>query len=370
VRNDAAIPEAELLIKCLRGSAIGSPSDIDWRALLSLADNHGLLPIVYRWLLANGADLPDFFSIAAQHCLSSTETLAAILEKLLAGFAQNAIEVIPLKGPVLAETLYGSVDMRPCTDLDLLVRVSDFGRAEKVLQDAGWVPSSPADEYQRKFVRDGVLVELHFDVASPRAFSFDLNGAWSRAKDGTFRGLPIKVMSETDLTLYLLLHGLKHGYGKLIWVLDAAYALKAVRDCGVRELIDRARSQGLEQVFYIGCTMALEVLPQHLPANLVGALAESPQAMQAARASVERLLVGEAGTVRDPEIWGLYLQAETKPGRRWQRRLMFFIPTNEDYRWTEHHRVPRSLAPIVRPFRLLAKHGLRRAWRTAFPPSA
>lgn len=370
VKSDAAISEAGLLIECLRGSSLHLSPDTDWHSLMSLAENHNVLPLVHRALESNGAEIPGFFLSAVQGTHSATEKLAAELEHLLASFAQDDIEVLPLKGPVLAETLYGDVAMRPCTDLDLLVRVTDFDRAEKVLMNAGWVPSSPADEYQRKFVREGILVELHFGVASPRSFPFDLNGAWSRTSNSTFRGQPMKVMSEVDRALYLLLHGLKHCYGKLIWIIDAQHALDAVRECSPREFVERAREQGLEQVLFIGCAMVLEVLPQRIPQGLAAVLAESPDAMQAARESIERLLAGEAGTGRGPEIWGIYLQTETTPRKRWRRRLMFFIPTNEDYQWTAKHRIPRGLAPLVRPFRLLAKHGIRQAWRAAFPPSA
>jgi len=370
VNSGAAIPEAELLIECLRESPLHVSRDTDWHALISLAENHNVLPLIYRALEANGAEIPGFFLSAVQDTHSAVEILAAELEQLLASFAKEDIEVLPLKGPVLAETLYGDVAMRPCTDLDLLVHVTDFNRAEKILMNAGWIASSPADEYQRKFVRDGILVELHFGVASPRSFPFDLDGAWSRTSNSTFRGQPLKVMSEVDRALYLLLHGLKHGYSKLIWIIDAQRTLDAVRECSPREFVKRAREQGLEQVLFIGCAMVLEVLPQRMPRGLAGVLAESPDAMQTARVSVERLLAGEAGTGRGPEIWGIYLLTETTPGKRWRRRLMFFIPTNEDYQWTANHRIPRALAPLVRPFRLLAKHGIRQAWRAAFPPSA
>jgi hypothetical protein len=369
VNSDGAIPEAELLIECLRGAPLHFPRDTDWHALLSLAEIHNVLPLVHRALAANGAEIPDFFLNAVRDSQSAIEILASELRQLLASFAQNSIEVLPLKGPFLAETLYGHVTMRPCTDLDLLVRVADFNRAENLLMNEGWIPSSPADEYQRKFVRNGILVELHFGVASPRSFPFDLDGAWSRASNSTFRGQPLKVMSEVDRALYLLLHGLKHGYGKLIWVIDAQRAIEAVRQCSPREFVEQARRQGLEQVLYIGSAMVLEVLPQQVPQGLAAVLAESPAAMEAARASLERVLAGEASTARGPEIWALYLQTETTPGKRWRRRLMFFKPTNEDYRWTANHRMPRGLAPLVRPFRLLAKHGIRQAWRAAFPRS-
>ena len=370
VSGEAAIREAELLIQCLRGSPLTLTRDTDWRALLALAEIHGVLPLTYRALAANGLEIPELFLNAVRNSQSSIEVLAAQLEQLLASFAEYSIEVIPLKGPVLAVTLYGDIRMRPCTDLDLLVRISDFTRAETLLTSAGWIASSPADVYHRKFVRNGILVELHFGVASPRSFPFDLNGVWGRAQSSTFRSQPLKAMSEVDRALYLLLHGLKHAYPKLIWILDADFALNAVRECSPREFVERARAQGLEQVLYTGCTMVEEVLPRHLPEDLLLALAVSPKAMQAAHTGVERILAGEIGTGRGgPEIWGLYLQIETEPRKRWNRRLMFFIPTIEDYRWTASHRIPRGLALLVRPFRLLAKYGIRRIWRAAFPSS-
>jgi hypothetical protein len=251
----------------------------------------------------------------------------------------------------------------------LLVRVSDFNRAEKALIDAGWVAPAPADEFERQFLRDNIMVELHFGVASQRSFPFDLNGTWNRAQKSTFHGLPLMTMSETDRALYLLLHGLKHGLRRLIWTLDSALALAAVQECSPRELVAQARAQGLEQVLYLGCAMILEVLPQHLPEGLLAALSESPQEMEAARARVGILLAGEAGAGRIPEI-SFYLQTEAEPLKRWLCRLMLFSPTGEDYQWTARHRLPYKLAPFIRPFRLLAKYGFRQAWRTAFPPSA
>ncbi len=369
MNGEEAISEAELLLHCLRGSLLSPPPDTNWPALLTLAENHSVLPFIHRALAANGAQMPDSFLSAVRDCIASTEMLALELERLLDGFAQHGIEVVPLKGPVLAEALYGDVTMRSCVDLDLLVRVDDFSQAEKLLIRAGWVASSPADDYQRKFVRNGVLVELHFGIASPRVFPFDLDGMWRRVESGTFRGHPLKAMSETDRALYLLLHGLKHGYGKLIWVLDAARALAAMKECSPREFLERARSQGLEQMVYIGCAMVQEVFPDHISEQLSAALAESPETMRLARLRVEKLLAGEAGSGRGPEMWEFYLQTETETGKRWRRRLTFFIPSVEDYRWTARHGVPRRLALLVRPFRVLAKHGFRRAWRTVFPPS-
>ena len=164
------IPEAELLVECLRETPIPAPANIDRTALLSLCENHRVLPLVHRALVASGAEIPQDFLDAVRDSRCSTVRLGDELELLIASFAQYDVEVIPLKGPMLAEALFGDLTMRPCSDLDLLVRRADCCRAEKVLTDAGWIASDPADDYQRKFVRDDHLVELHFGVVSPRTF--------------------------------------------------------------------------------------------------------------------------------------------------------------------------------------------------------
>ena len=48
--------------------------------------------------------------------------------------------MISLKGPSLAERLYGNAALRTRYDLDFLVREPDLGRAEQILQEMGFAP--------------------------------------------------------------------------------------------------------------------------------------------------------------------------------------------------------------------------------------
>jgi hypothetical protein len=258
--------------------------------------------------------------------------------------------------------------MRSCDDLDLLVRREDFSRAGDLLNDLGFAARTPGDDYHRKFLREGLLVELHYGVASPRSFPFDLDGVWNRARSEQFRGQPVRVMSDGDLVLFLCLHGLKHGFSRLIWISDLACALKSMRNDSAQELAKHAQGQGLEQALLIGCQIIREVLPQQLPSEMEAVLTESPQAAERARHAVERLFSEGTGANNDPEIWGLYLQTEGSARQRWRRRLSFLMPTAGDYAWAERHRIYRGLMPALRPFRLLHKYGASRAWRILFPP--
>jgi len=360
--------EAALLLTCLRGLAFVVPQDTDWSALLALASAHGVLLLVYQALLERNAEIPGFFAAAVREHKDAAGKFAAELESLLKQFAERGIEVLPLKGPVLAEALYGDVTMRACDDLDLLVRREDLSQAERLLVDLGFAASGATDDYHHKFLRDGLLVELHFGVASPRSFPFDVDGIWARAENKRFRGAPMHVMSDGDLVLFLCLHGLKHGFSRLIWMLDVARAMRAMRDCSPEELAQRARQQGLVLALLIGCEMIREMFPQQLPQEMEVVIAKLPEETEQARRAVARLFAENAGVNNDPEIWSFYLQTESSARQRWCRRFRFFVPTVEDYAWAERHRIYRGFVPALRPFRLLQKYGPFRAWRILFPP--
>jgi Uncharacterised nucleotidyltransferase len=362
-----ALDEASLLITCLRGLPFLVPEDADWHALLRLAEVHGVLVFAGQRFLAQGIEMPDSFMSAFREAKDAAEKIAAELESLLGHFDERGIEVLPLKGPVLAQMLYGDISMRTCDDLDLLVRHEDFERASSALLELGFVARNHADDYHRKFVRETLMVELHFRLASPRSYPFDLERLWICAYADGFRDKPIHMMSDEDLVLFLCLHGLKHRFSRLIWVLDIAQAFKRIRQENARELVESARAQGMEQVLLIGCEMIRETLQR--PSREMDAIfAASPEMAEMARRAVQRIFAEGPEARYEPDIWSLYLRAERGLSARWRRRLSFLMPTSEDYAWAERNGVHRGLAPIARPLRLLYKHGLPKACRVLFPP--
>jgi len=373
MREDEARPhsaeEAALIISCLRGLPLDPSQTPDWHALLQMASAHGVLGIIYRSLLEASSEIPGFFSTAAQRGVNEAERLAVELESLLHEFAEQSIDVLPLKGPALAESLYGAATMRSCVDLDLLVRSQDYPRAEALLTDLGFAACSRTDDYHCRFIRQGIPVELHFGVASPRYFPFDLDGVWARARTVKFRSSPSHLMSGDDLILFLCLHGLKHGFSRLIWILDVAKALQKLQEDGYANLALQAQGQGAEPWLLIGCEVVREMLPQQLPAKMDAVIAATGQSAVRARRIASELFADGLSVVNDHIIRSFYLQTERSARRRWRCRLSYFAPTVEDYRWAERHRIYRGLAPVLRPCRLLQKYGPSTVWRILFPPT-
>jgi hypothetical protein len=352
----------------LRGLPFVLPDETNWDLLLSLALSHGVLLLVHRSLLAIGVEAPDFFLDAVHRLRISAERLAENLEHLLAEFAERGIEVIPLKGPVLAQALYGDTSLRSSTDLDLLVRRRDFAGAEAILLDWGFVARRPSD-YDRGFLRDRLAVELHHKIASPRYCQFNVDEIWSRSSLDRFRSQPIRVMCDDDLVLYLCAHGLKHGYSRLIWILDVARALRGRDQRGCEELMRRARRSGLAPWLLVGCEVVRRMFPQQLPEKMDAVIAASPRAAARARRAAERLF-SEDQPIAVGDHCEFYLQSEPSALNRWSFRLGYLAPTPSDCLWAERHRLGRGFAILTRPFRLLLKYGPSRLWQSMFPPPA
>jgi hypothetical protein len=363
---DEPADEAALLITCLRGLPYLVPEDTDWGLLLDLARENGVLLLVQQSLLAMGADMPEFFRDAAKECRAFAEGLADQLEDLLRDLHELRVDVLPLKGPALAWALYGDVALRSSNDLDLLVRRDDFPRCEELLLDRGFIALGLRSEHDRRFVRDDLLVELHFELASPRDFPFNVESIWSRSRLADFRGHPVRAMSNADLILYLCCHGLKHGFSRLIWIMDVAWALRGWQPSDYEERMPLAKRQGLQPCLLIGCEVVRTMFPQLLPEAMDAATAASPTAVARARRAAARLF-SENREVVVNDFRGLYLQAEPNVLRRWLYRFRYLMPTSSDDQWARRHRIQSGLMVVIRPFRLLRKYGLVRAWRIAFP---
>ena len=109
-------------------------TEIDWERLIRLADHHGLIPRVHEAVSAAPDAMPSHCFEELRHqsienarrALSLTSELVRIVEHI----ESCGVEVLPYKGPILAQSLYGNVTLRQYGDLDLLVRVRDVARAK------------------------------------------------------------------------------------------------------------------------------------------------------------------------------------------------------------------------------------------------
>ena len=360
-------PEAECLLATLRHTCAGAPPEIDWPTLLHHAETHG---VFMRFCTDFTGQLPPSWIDRMRRHWTTSAFLASQLEGLLAAFSRNGVEVLPLKGPLLATYLYGRPSLRSSDDLDLLVRTTELPQAKALLVQLGFAAAPEADDYHQCFYRGDTLVELHFAIAPPSSPAMNVEAAWSRAKVVEFRGQPARFFAPTDLLLYLVIHAVKHGFARMLWVLDCSLALAKLNEEEVKEVLEMARGLGIEGALLTACALAQLTLHVPLPTPIADAIAGNPAIAGNARAILAQLLNGPADPTTTHQGAGMFLQLESSARARWAQRLRLFRPSRQDQLWAESHNIDQRWLPLIRPVRLLRKHGLATAWRLAsFSPT-
>lgn len=212
--------------------------DLNWAYFFERARSEGVLSLVYKSLCEiDDAEsiLPEgimerlkscYYTIAARNTL-----LYEKLNNILTSFNQARIEVIILKGMVLAETIYSDIALRPMYDIDILIRKEDFLSVEDRLKDLGYINSV---SYPEDFHKDNMMVDVHWDLMNitrvksrGKSYRIDMDKVWRNSVFIEIPGQKIRILSPEhclmDLCLHLTLH---HGLNGLIWFVDIARLIK------------------------------------------------------------------------------------------------------------------------------------------------
>jgi len=172
-----------------------------------------------------------------QRCLTDATasylTLSRELGRLLERFEGEHIPVIPLKGPALAELLYLYPALRPCSDLDLLIRRESVSAVDSLLQRLGYRRLADAHSFRFDLAYDratlyegpsGVRVDLHWGLLSDPRYTWDEREGltvWDRAVPLRVAGQEALGLCPEDLLLYLAVHlAVHHALVGLLWYYD------------------------------------------------------------------------------------------------------------------------------------------------------
>ncbi len=236
-------PETRWLLACVRSlngqESVPPPaSSLDWDLLLASAEAEGLAPALG---FAFRAKAPEAMPEAvrerlSRHFVQGTARQLIFnreLGRLLGSFQAEGIPVIPLKGPVLGETLYPHPALRPSSDLDLLIRSEMRLSVDRFLQSLGYLRVADAHSWDFDIAYDratlyegaaGVRVDLHWGLVSDPRYSWNEREGltvWDRAIRIRVAGEETLGLCPEDLLLHLAVHlAVHHGLAGLLWYWD------------------------------------------------------------------------------------------------------------------------------------------------------
>lgn len=292
------------------------PGAVDWELIYRVADLHCVLPLLYKKLAADYADLVDpdtlgrfekRFRETARYNFARATQLIGLVKRL----EDADVPVIAYKGAALAVFAYRDNSLRQYTDIDLLIRKEDFSAVRDRLTQLGCRPAwqLTADqekavlkyhyEYPFHFGENDILVEVHWDfLESFFAFEPDLDGVWSRAVEIEICGQSVPTLSAEDYLLFLCAHGSKHFWERLSWICDVAKVIENTApdwDLAVK----LAGRTGAGRMLLIGAYLARELLGTQLPEPIERRLAEDPLAVRLG----ERFRLFLFGRETPPAVW-------------------------------------------------------------------
>ncbi|MHB8858047.1 MAG: nucleotidyltransferase domain-containing protein [Thermoleophilia bacterium] len=221
---------------------------INWDLLFYHASFHGTTGLIYRHLRAMDGGAP--VEPAIMERLRKTYLMTAALgmrqmsyfKTVAEALEESGVDVIALKGVVLAESVYGDLGLRPFADVDVLVREIDWPQITKVLKEYKY--ESGAEEYAKlppkltkydtqahiQYMLGGTCLELQFDLLTLGIAMRDIDGVWARARRSGPSGSNVLVLSPEDQLLHLTVHANRHGCMQLKWLVDIAETLRQSDD--------------------------------------------------------------------------------------------------------------------------------------------
>jgi hypothetical protein len=357
----------ECVLDVLRGeTSRREVSCAEWLDAFRVAEQERILPFFAAKTRHSGVALPvpilDEISRVESHAVRNTFRWTSELRGILEAFAAAAIPVIPLKGPMLAERIYGSIELREWRDLDLLVMRPDIDAAGSLLKKLGFTLESRPNKFHYRWHRGTSLVELHFDVLNQMEFNFDTAGAWQRATPREFLGQPVRQFAPSDELLYLSLHAVRHGFECLSHVLDIALAFKLLTakiDPGAYEHGPAAK---LRCLIFLGRAMAMRLDPHGDPGPEIHVSAATAKHLDKLADRLWAELLERPATPLDGRTEQLFFLAieSTATGRlqRLARSLFVMVAklTQVDFDFAARFGVRQpGLVRLLRQLRLLAR---------------
>lgn len=288
--------EAALLCVCARRSAqfsgiqgaVAADANVDWKALISAAEAHGVAELLYAPLATSTcqvppeilADLERRVLEATGQGLNRTTQLVDVLQHL----TDHGIRALAFKGSTLAVGAYGHLGRRVSNDIDIFIDRSDLaeirplllahgyrvrppdpGRCESVLY--GRFPSAgrvdellPSQPWQAQ-------LEVHVAFATwPYRIRCDAHALFDRAITVDVAGHNIPTLCPEDLLPALAIHGMMHSWWPLRLVSDIDAVADQVHNWD--DVLRRAEAAGMRRILSVALLLAERLLGTTLPPDV------------------------------------------------------------------------------------------------------
>ena len=191
----------------------------EWEEILSLAEAHRVLPMVFQAVYAcPAAKLADkrlmsFYRSCAIQMVALQTWKSAEFHPLLQALQEAGARPLVVKG-ITCRELYPNPDHRLSSDEDVLIDPEQFAACHRVLTEFGLTTRDPdSDSYEIGYVRpdSSLYVEIHRSLFPEEHTAYgDMNRFFTDVRSRAVQQRGVPTLHPTDHMLYLLCHAFKH----------------------------------------------------------------------------------------------------------------------------------------------------------------
>lgn len=225
---------------------------------------------------------------ASTRMLAFTAEIAFISNKL----NKVSITSIPLKGPIAAKQIYNDFTAKNSRDIDFLIHQNQLDNAILILENNGYtctyhyqsLNSKQQQVFQKQnnqlifvHVKKNIKLEIHWKLfANSYLLPIDFD---KLLKDGSKIELGkelIPCLSKEHLLFYLCVHGAKHHWSLLYWLLELATLVKNEK-YNWEDTLKNAISHGIERPFVQGMLLVQQLFDVPISDKIISYSKKDPQ---------------------------------------------------------------------------------------------
>ncbi len=367
--------EFDLLVACCADASSKPHTDrirqivsgpLDWERVLQLIEHHRVVPNVYGRLSVLSELVPpqQLHALRFRYEDNARRALwfSGELVRILTHLEAVGIEALPVKGPALAEALYGKITQREFCDLDVLVRAGDVAKAKAALSKLGYeLGIRLTQREEQAYIRTGYeysfssargrnLLELQWQIL-PRFYSVDFEVArlFERAEEVSLGGRPFRTLCAQDLLLVLCVHAAKHAWVQLSLLCDIAQLARDPR-LDWESALEEARRLGIERILTLTLLLVHRLLGSELPDAIERRLREDRGATALADGVLRIIERSEHNDTESTPYFRLMMRLRER--RRDRARFLWrLLSTPNIGEWCAV-RLPQPLSPLYRLVRI------------------
>ncbi|MFC1514685.1 signal peptidase I [Candidatus Omnitrophota bacterium] len=171
------------------------------------------------------------------------------IQKVLKGFGKEKIKAIVLKGAFLAEHIYKNIALRPCGDIDILIKKEDRRRVHSLLGALGYTAPAHCDDLLKDHSLNSINtlmykaegassapLHIHWHLINSTwpldhfVRRIDMKSIWNRSESVAVADSQTLALGPEHLLIYSSMHSLTHYFGRFILLSDIAEVVRHYKD--------------------------------------------------------------------------------------------------------------------------------------------